>query len=106
MVFDFEMSAEGPSASGGAGVERSRVPSAGPFFPSLMLAMSDCDSLVEHNFRSRSLLPPRSFGRTVGIVRKKTRERIGSEEGWKLVFPAISLADRSAILLMNHLLGI
>ena len=46
-----------------------------------MLVMSDCDSFVEYNFRSRSLLPPRRFGSTVGIVRKKARERIGSEEG-------------------------
>jgi len=38
---------EGASASGGAGVERSRVPSAGASFSSLMLIMTD--SFVERN---------------------------------------------------------
>jgi hypothetical protein len=77
VVFDLRCRPEGASASGGAGVERSRVPSAGTFFSSLMLVM--IDSFVE---RSPSG-PDRSClsGVRVGKVRKKTGERVGSDEG-------------------------
>jgi hypothetical protein len=53
-----------------------------------------------------ALAPMEFLGVRVGKERKKTRERVGSEEGRKLVFLTISLADESASLLMNRLLGI
>ena len=106
-MFDLRCRLEGASASGGAGVERSRVPSAGTFFSSLMLVM--IDSFVERDPSGPAAQIALALMKFLGVRWEKSVKRpargLVPRKGGKLVFLTISLADESASFANESLPG-